>query len=149
MSDNDTRDDLNSRLQRLEDLDEIRRIYVDYGMYLDQGDFAAFAQLFATDAKLRLGPIARGDGRDEIERVMSTRVEGRPSGSMVHVIGAPRIELDGDRATGECQWAAVVNGSDGTPVFSAVGRHLDDLVREDGRWRIERRRGFVDVPSSL
>jgi hypothetical protein len=26
-----------------------------------------------------------------------------------------------------------------------VGRHVDELVREDGRWRFAVRRGFVDV----
>ena len=30
-----------------------------------------------------------------------------------------------------------------------LGRHRDDLVREDGRWRFARRRGLVDIPSAL
>ena len=32
---------LTERLQRLEDLQEIRALYVDYGRHLDAGDFAA------------------------------------------------------------------------------------------------------------
>ena len=30
-----------------------------------------------------------------------------------------------------------------------LGRHRDDLVREDGAWKIARRRGYVDVPSVM
>ena len=31
----------------------------------------------------------------------------------------------------------------------AIGRHRDELVREDGRWRFQKRRGFVDIPSTM
>jgi hypothetical protein len=26
-----------------------------------------------------------------------------------------------------------------------VGRHVDELIREDGRWRFSKRLGFVDI----
>jgi hypothetical protein len=60
------------------------------------------------------------------------------------VIGSPRVDLSGDTATGESVWVAVSTGADGTSTV-LVGRHVDDLVREDGRWRFARRRGFVDI----
>jgi uncharacterized protein (TIGR02246 family) len=136
---------LQERLQRLEDLEEIRSLYIAYGQNLDAGDVPAYASLFARDAKLRLGPIARADGREEIEKAAAKIVRLAPDGSRgaVHVLGSPQIQLDGDKATGECVWAAVSASPQGTKTI--VGRHVDELVREDGRWRFAQRRGLLDV----
>jgi hypothetical protein len=40
-----TQEDLARRLRRLEDMDEIRQLYIDYGRHLDAGDAAAYATL--------------------------------------------------------------------------------------------------------
>jgi len=45
------------RLRRLEDLDEIRRVFIDYGHQLDRHDFESYTDLFTEDAELLLGPI--------------------------------------------------------------------------------------------
>jgi uncharacterized protein (TIGR02246 family) len=146
MTQDETIQALSARLARLEDLEEIRRLYIDYGRHLDAGDRAAYAALFARDAKLRLGPVLRADGRDEIERAAAKVVKLAPDGSKssVHLLGSPLVELDGDTATGECVWAAVSRNDDGTPRV-LVGRHVDRLVREDGRWRFARRAGLIDI----
>lgn len=145
-TDDDAAARLEARLRRLEDLEEIRRLYVDYGRHLDDGDPHAYAQLFASDAKLRLGGVMRADGRDEIERAAAQVIRRLDDGSMgaVHLIDQPRIELSGDAATGECVWAAVSRPAVGAPSSLLVGRHLDELVREDGRWRFASRRGTLD-----
>jgi uncharacterized protein (TIGR02246 family) len=139
---------LTERLQRLEDLEEIRRLYVDYGRYLDDADPVAYASLFALDAKLRLGPVLHADGREEIQRaanqMLSDLVVGGERQS-VHLIDTPRIELSGDTASGECVWAAIGKGTDGAEPSILVGRHVDNFVREDGVWRFSVRRGFLDV----
>jgi uncharacterized protein (TIGR02246 family) len=140
-------EDLEHRLQRLEDLTEIQQLFIDYGRHLDHGDFAAYAALFAEDADLLLGPVAKARGRAEIEAVMSQALAGQV-GSSVHIISSPIIHLDGNSATAEVMWTALHRGDHGEPVVSMVGRHLDDLVREDGRWRIRRRRGLIDIPST-
>jgi 3-phenylpropionate/cinnamic acid dioxygenase small subunit len=147
MADRDA-NDLAARLQRLEDLDEIRRLYVKYGRHLDDADFDSYAQLFARDAKLRVSRTLRGDNREEIKAAMEAGLGGT-AGRVAHVIGTPQIELDGDHATGECQWMAVVTGPDNAPVITGVGRHFDELVREDGRWRFARRKGHADIPAVM
>ncbi|MCX4091483.1 nuclear transport factor 2 family protein [Nocardia sp. alder85J] len=135
--------ELVERLARLEDLAEIQQLYIDYGRHLDAGDPVAYAELFARDAKLRLGPVMRADGRAAIEAV-ATEVLRAGDERTVHVLASPRITLDGDRATGECVWVAITQPDSGSPPVR-VGRHLDKLVREDGRWRFAERKGLIDV----
>ena len=145
-----TDDDLSERIRRLEDLGEIRALVENYGYCLDRGLWSEYASLFAQDAKLRLGPM-RADGRADIERVAREQIGAsfNPSADnleLVHLIGSPRIELDGDTATGEVMWTVVRRGADGGVEVTGQGRHLDDYVRENGRWRIQRRRGLQDIP---
>jgi uncharacterized protein (TIGR02246 family) len=140
VTDRDDRGGIAERLARLEDLAEIQQLYIDYGRHLDAGDAAAYAALFARDAKLRLGPVMRADGRAAIEAVATEVLRDSGAERTVHVLASPRVELDGDRATGECVWVAI---SQSQPPL--VGRHVDRLVREDGRWLFAERRGLLDV----
>jgi uncharacterized protein (TIGR02246 family) len=141
-------DTLEERLRRVEDVLEIHQLCNDYGRYLDSRDFAAFATLFARDGEILLGPVARAAGPEGIRHAME-RAVGGPPGESLHIIGTPSVQLDGDTATTEVMWTVLHRQEDGTPALTMVGRHLDDLVREDGRWRIKRRRGYVDIPSAL
>ena len=134
-----------ARLRRLEDLEEIRQLFVDYGYLLDLGDYAAYAQLFAEDGELMLGPFGRAKGRQEIEAMM-VRVGGTGS---LHLITSPMVTLDGDRATARVMWTVINRAGDGAPLLGMVGHHEDELVREAGRWRFRSRRGFVEIPSAV
>lgn len=139
--------DLEARLRTLEDLMEIHQLFVDYGMHLDAGRFDDYAQLFAKDGEIRLGPLGKAKGREQIRATMTTALEGLV-GKTFHVISSPTVRLDGDRATSEVMWTMIQRSDDGTPDVAMLGRHRDELVREDGRWRIQVRRGLIDVPST-
>lgn len=145
MADTTLSDALLARLQRLEDMEEIRNLYIDYGRHLDAGNVDDYAMLFTRNAKLRYGPVMRADSREEIAKVAAKVL--RPAADnpnrTVHVLGSPRVALNGDTATGECVWSAV-SMANGAPRI-LVGRHVDVLEREDGRWRFAMRRGLVDV----
>jgi hypothetical protein len=144
-------EDVAARLQRLEDLEEILQLFEDYIHHLDRGHFPEYAALYARDGQMRLGP-ARADGREDIERVARESFsypDGAPSDGRLggfHIVSGPRIKLDGDTATGEVMWTVIARGDDGKPSVTMVGHHVDDLVREEGRWRFQRRRGFIDIP---
>ena len=140
--------DLHERLQRLEDLQAIQQLSNDYGRHLDHGDVEAYAELFTEDAELLLGPIARATGRSAIVEAMRP-VLSASKGSSVHLIGFPNVDLHGDAATSEVAWTVLVLDGDGSPRVSMYGHHRDDLVRQDGTWRIRRRRGYVDLPSAV
>ncbi len=134
-----------ARLRRLEDLEEIRQLFVDYGHLLDLGDYAAYAQLFAEDGELMLGPLGRAKGPQEIEAMM-VRVGGTSS---LHLITSPIVTLDGDQASARVMWTVINRAEDGTPVVGMIGHHEDELVREGRRWRFRLRRGFVEIPSAV
>ena len=144
----DDTETLEARLRRLEDLAEIQQLFIDYGHHLDAGDFDAYASLFAVDGEVKLGPMGRAQGRDEIRKLREGVLAGGV-GTSYHVISSPRVALDGDTATSEVMWTVVSRGSDGRAVLGLIGRHRDQLVREGGRWRFRERRGFVDIPSAM
>ena len=136
---------LEARLQRLEDLMEIHQLFTDYGMHLDAGRFDDYAALFARDGEIRLGPLGKAKGRDEIRATMAKVLDGLV-GVTYHVISSPMVELRGDEATSEVMWTMIRRGDDGNPELAMLGRHRDELIREDGRWRIKVRQGLIDVP---
>jgi uncharacterized protein (TIGR02246 family) len=138
-------DDIEARVRRLEDLLEIQQLFVDYGRHLDAHDFDAYAALFAETGEVLLGPLGRARGRDEIKALMQRTMEGMAS-SNYHLVTNPTITLDGDRAHATVMWTVVDSGPDGAPQLTMLGRHVDVLVREAGRWRFEQRKGFIDLP---
>ena len=144
----DTLTELSERLQRLEDMEEIHRLYVDYGRHLDDGDPVAYGSLFARNAKIRMGSVLRADGREDITRAASQMLGNRPPvrrRARSTSSTPPELSCRGDTASGECVWAAIARGTDGAAPSVLVGRHVDEFVREDGRWRFALRRGFIDI----
>jgi ketosteroid isomerase-like protein len=134
------------RLQRLEDLEEIRQLFIDYGHHLDSGNFAAYGELFADDGEVLLGPVGRAKGPAAIEALMRKTMEGA-RGSSFHIVSNPIIELQGDQATTEVMWTVVARDEEDNATVTMLGRHRDTLVREGQRWRFLRRQGFIDIPS--
>src|ERR1700712_4625730 len=133
---------LEARLQRLEDLKAIRQVFMDYGLHLDKGDFDSYSKLFAREGEAMLGPLGRAKGPTEIKALMM-RLMSADVGKAYHIISSPVIKLDGDRATSDVMWTVISRGADGNPELSMIGRHKDELIREDGECKFLKRRGFV------
>jgi uncharacterized protein (TIGR02246 family) len=143
--------DIATRLRRLEDLEQIRRLFMEYKVVLDRQDFAAYADLFAEDGEFVAGPgVAKGRTaiREMVEAMPSSGLLARAPGDDHHVIVNPLIELDPndpDRARAELTWLYVVKGPDGGPKLAKLGHYNDTLVREEGRWRFLRREAPADI----
>jgi uncharacterized protein (TIGR02246 family) len=143
--------DIAARLRRLEDLEQIRRLFTEYKIVLDRQDFAAYADLFAEDGEFVAGPgVAKGRAaiREMVEAMPSSGLLARAPGDDYHVIVNPLIELDPDdpdRARAELTWLYVVKGPDGGPQLAKLGHYNDTLVREAGRWRFLRREAPADI----
>lgn len=140
-------DDLERRVRRLEDRQQIEDLAVRYGFAVDDHDFERIRELFSPDARLRTnaGHI-KGEGIDAVVEYFTTHF-GRlgPSNHFVH---GHLVDFDGDdRATGTVSSHAEV-WRDGIPMITAM-RYLDEYVRLDGRWlfrdRIQAYMYFVDV----
>ena len=136
---------LETRLRRLEDLEEIRRLHVEYGRALDARDFEAYCGLFTEDGEfVSNGTVYRG--REAIRGMLDGLGAG-PAGQNLHLFANPAIELRGDRATATLTWAFVVAGEDGRPALRLLGRYSDVLRRDSGRWRFERREATGAFPA--
>jgi uncharacterized protein (TIGR02246 family) len=138
---------IEERLRRLEDLEQIRQLFVDYVRYLDAGDFAAYAQLFAEQGEVLLGPLGSATGPRAIRSLLE-RALGNQSRGTRHIIANPNVEVNGDQATAEVVWLFLAREHDGRPAVGMLGRHRDALIREHGQWRFRRREGVIDIPSS-
>jgi uncharacterized protein (TIGR02246 family) len=141
-------DGLEARLRRLEDVEEIRALLMEYRRALDEKDFRAYAALFARDGVFSAGTM-KATGPDEIyalvDGMLGTLLTER-SGDDFHLVANVAIELHGDRATSRSTWAYVLREGD-APVLAKLGRYEDELVREDGRWRFQHRHAPSDVPA--
>lgn len=118
-----------------EDEQQIRRTLGEYSQRLDDGRFDEWSDLFADDARLVLmGRVT--EGRDAIRNYMMT-VQGEGRRGM-HVTTNSLIEVDGesDGATATTDYLFVRPTAEGIGVIAA-GRYIDQLVRDDGRWRFQ------------
>jgi 3-phenylpropionate/cinnamic acid dioxygenase small subunit len=132
---------LAARLQRLEDIEEIRALFLRYADCLDANDFAGYANLFASDGEL-LAQLGAAVGPAAIEALLEERLGtdiAKARAVSFHVISNPVIEVDGDRATARVLWSYLTQrAEDPHPILIQAGHYTDDLRRENGRWKIAR-----------
>jgi uncharacterized protein (TIGR02246 family) len=135
------------RLQRLEDVEEIRKVLLDYGRFLDARDLPAYSRLFAKDGEW-VGGFGSAKGPAGILAFMQQNLGTGPNRTNTfHILSNFEIEVKGDTATAWSRWTFVTPGTDGKPVISQSGRYDDILVREDGRWKFKRREASNDIPA--
>lgn len=137
---------LAARVQRMEDIDEIRTVLVNYGRFLDAHDFAAYGRLFAKNGEW-IGGFGTVKGPSEIEAFMIKNIgtPGKPS-ETYHLLTNFIIDVHGDNATAWSRWNFVTPGADKKPAIAQGGHYQDTLVRENGHWKFSRREAFVDIP---
>jgi uncharacterized protein (TIGR02246 family) len=145
----DSAETIEERLQRLEDLEEIRRLFDDYKRTLDGKDFAAYAELFSSQGEFVAGEL-RAKGRAEIQALVEGMLGNlltAERGGDFHVMANPSLTVDGDSASAELVWLYVVRGEGDRPLLAKYGHYEDELVREEGRWRFLRRAAPTDIPA--
>lgn len=127
--------DPQERLQRLEDMEEIRRLLADYGAMLDGRDAAGFAALFAQEGEWTSPPAFRSKGPAAIQAMIERLLANGPAEGQSHILTNFRIDVDGDTATAASRFYVVSATSEGAPRVRLSGRYDDKLVREGGHWR--------------
>jgi uncharacterized protein (TIGR02246 family) len=136
---------LAARVQRLEDIQEIQGVLLDYGRYLDARDFAAYSRLFAKDGEW-VGGFGTVQGPAAIQAFMEKNITGPNRGNTFHILSNFKIDVHGDTATAWSRWTFVTPGADKKPAISQGGRYDDTFVRENGHWKFKRRTASNDIP---
>lgn len=110
---------------------------------LDRLDPALQRSAFHADAQIDCGLMA--GSADDFVAFSQNMLAGFEATQ--HLLGQVRIELDGDRASGECYFQAWHGARDpqGSPrdLFIA-GRYIDGYACLNGEWRITRRTLITD-----
>jgi len=113
----------------------ILRVLAAYCQLCDDGNFADLVEQFTPD-----GVIAFGDdavtGRQELHAWFERRQTPERRGK--HLTFNPIVELGGRRARAASDFV-FLRLVDGVPTPAITGRYRDELRREAGHWRIERR----------
>jgi len=140
--------DLATRVQRLEDKEEIRTLLLDYGRFLDARDLASYSKVFAKDGEW-VGGFGTVQGPAAIQAFMEKNLGIGPNkANNYHILSNFEINVKGDTATAWSRWAFVVPGADGKPSIAQGGRYDDILVRENGHWKFKRRVASNDIPAA-
>ena len=131
--------DLRNELQRLWDLEHIKRLKYDYCYYGDwttngMVDIDKFSRLFSEDAKWDVG-LGACVGRAAIAAHCKTLTFSWAHG--IHYAINPRIDLDGDRATGTWHLLGpLVRDGDQYPFWQS-GVYYEQYIRTKDGWRIQ------------
>jgi uncharacterized protein (TIGR02246 family) len=120
----------------MSDKDEIRELLARYCFALDADRFEAMAALFTPDG---VWETAFGTGTGPAGIVAQARsIATGPRPRRVHLTTNIVIDLDGDTATAQSNWALILNSPAG-PVIGSGGAYADRLVKVDGRWFFKHR----------
>jgi hypothetical protein len=139
---------LESRVQKLEDREEIRQLLMDYGRFLDQRDFRAFSELFAETEGEWIGGMGRAKGSQAIRELMESTIGKDMSiAQSCHLFTNETIHINGDQATAVTKWIFVVTGESNRPQPLFLGHYEDSMIRENGRWKFLRRVVRADIPT--
>jgi len=139
------------RLRRVEDELAIQRVLVEYSARQDARDYAGYAALFAKEGEWVNGKNSY-KGRDAIQKMLVNLYGPPPPGYVnnesYHISSNFQIDVSGDRATARSRHLLVMRGPKGEPTPALAGRYEDELIREDGQWKILRRVDYPVMPTA-
>ena len=124
---------LEARFRKLADIDEIRLLKARYAAACDSNyDADAIADLFTEDAIWDGGKFGKAEGRENIRRFFRRARE--VFSFAIHNVMNPRIDVDGDRATGQWYLVQPATREPGTQAVWLAAVYHDEYVRVSGKW---------------
>ena len=130
-------EELDTRIKRLEDIEEIKNLQARYAYLIDTRQFERVADLFTDDLVADYGGMAKHTSKAELVEGMTRDAAGYSMWR--HQMLMPLIELDGDKATGTwyllCPFTAIRPEGD-VPGWIQGKYERIDYVRVDGIWKI-------------
>src|SRR5690606_23380823 len=142
-------DQLAQRVQALEDEKAVREVLVQYGEYLDARAYASYAALFAQDG-VWSGGFGTFTGPAAIEKMLVENMGAQEPGFInkdsFHLNSTMVVNVDGDTATARSRYLFMTRSPEDRPVVALAGRYEDQLVRENGAWKIKARKSHGVIP---
>jgi hypothetical protein len=131
-------------LREVLDRQEIQELLSEYMRHLEARDWTRYAELFAGNGELHFNEN-HFVGSEVIRESMQKRAPANPAPAAADLLPNVSIDGNGNAATSTSRWTGIQLGPDKTPVVTRAGRYEDTLVRENGRWRFQKRIVHVDV----
>lgn len=135
-------------LQELLDKKAIEEVVARYGRTQDWLDTPGQDSCFWPDADIDFG-FFKGSGADWVKTVMPHEEEAL---RRWHLCSGLIVQVDGDKAKGECYGISVGTGKDADGNLRDNmygGRYLDEYEKRDGEWRISKRTYILDWSTSF
>lgn len=126
---------INARVRDLEARDAIVELRHSYAAHLDACRWEKWSRLFAESAIFRVDEGDGRQGRETIRRYARESIDSSFEYSH-HRMSNPRIDIDGDSASGHWYVDVFFALPDGTAGWHC-GEYDDRYVYEDGRWVFE------------
>lgn len=129
-----TLEELEERVRRLEDLDEIKELHREYLFLISNLDFDKALDCFAETITVDIAQYGVRRGKEEVTRffkeVIYKNVLQSKDG---HFTGQPVISVEGNKAKGHWMFYRFV--PEPSPVRWVQGRYDCEYVKENGKWK--------------
>jgi len=139
-----TQHELEARIRKIEDIEEIKQLMSSYTYFLDYGELDKVLDCFAEDAKMEVGMRGKAEkgkvalegiyeGKDAIKELYRSVLPTKDRFAVSHLIMNPVVKVEGERAKGTFYLL------EPTGVKRAIwghGRYDMDYIRVDGKWKI-------------
>lgn len=136
---------LEDRIQRLEDIEEIRSLRMRYHYCVNEGIYRQAAELYTEDAFVRFGSLAEARGREAIADLFD-RLERNVTVIRQFVVNH-MITFEGDGASG-ISYLDARYAQEGKSIIAAV--RYDDVYRRTGDgWKMSEMIARVDFAVPL
>jgi ketosteroid isomerase-like protein len=126
--------DLEARVKRLEDIDEIKKVKNKYCYCVDAHDIDGILSTFAEDIKADYGPLGTYDGIKEVRRFF-TEVVTQVLPFYVHMVHNGSVEVNGDQAEGRWYFEVPANHAPSNKAVWLQGRYDDKYKKVNGEWK--------------
>jgi len=130
---------IEERLQRIEDLEEIRGLRMQYHDCINDDRFPEAARLFTDDAYVEYQGVGSATGKDEIHRLF---VRLRDAVTLIkQFVSNHMVTIEGDEASGIAYLDARY-AQDGKSIIAAV-KFVESYRRTPDGWKISNMRALI------
>ena len=135
--------ELEARIGRLEDIEEIKKLKGRFCFLLDTGGkWEELVNMFTEDGVGDAGPFGRYEGKAELTKFYRDTVPGSFS-FMKHMLHNPVVKVNGDKATSEYYFDMAGTHKAPKRAIWISGKYDDEYVKVDGVWKFKIQRGTI------